>query len=65
MAGDIDTRQSTTCYVFTLGGVAVNWVSQSQKVNALSTIEVEYVATIEAANEMTWLQFFMEELGHS
>ena len=35
-----------------------------QKVNALSTIEVEYVASIEVAKDMIWLQFFMEELGH-
>ena len=42
----------------------MSWVSQSQKVNALSTTEVEYVAAIEATKEMIWLQFFMEELGH-
>ena len=64
LAGDIDTRWSTTGYVFTIGGASMTWVSQLQKVNALSTIEAEYVATIEAAKEMIWLQFFMEELGH-
>lgn len=31
---------------------------------ALSTIDTEYVAATEAAKEMIWLQFFMEELGH-
>ena len=35
------------------------------KVNALSIIEVEYVAATEAANEMIWIQFFLEELGYS
>ena len=35
-----------------------------QKVNALSTIEEEYVATIEATKEMIWLQFFLQELEH-
>ena len=64
MAGDIDTRQSTTGYVFTVGGAAVSWVSRLQKINALSTTEAEYVAAIEAAKEMIWLQFFLEELGH-
>ena len=34
-----------------------------QKVVALSTIEAEYVAAIEASKEMIWLQRFMEELG--
>ena len=33
-----------TGYVFTVGGAAVSWVSQLQKVNALSTTEEEYVA---------------------
>ena len=64
MARDIDTRQSTTGYVFTVGMAAVSWVSRLMKINALSTIEAEYVATIEASKEMIWLQFFMEELGH-
>ena len=43
----------------------MSWVSRLQKINALSTIEVEYVASIEVAKEMIWLQFFLEELGHS
>ena len=42
----------------------MSWVSGLQKVNALSTIEEEYVATTKATKEMIWLQFFMEELGH-
>ena len=28
------------------------------------TIEGEYVAAIEVAKEMIWIQFFLEELGH-
>ena len=38
-------------------------MSELQKVVALSTTEVEYVATIEASKEMILLQRFMEELG--
>ena len=64
LAGDIDTMQSTTGYVFTIGGVAVSSISRLQKINALSTTEAEYVAATEAAKEMIWLQFFLEELGH-
>ena len=60
LVGDIDTRWSTTDYVFTVGGAAVSWVSRLQKINALSTIEAEYVAATEAAKEMIWLQFFLE-----
>ena len=55
LAGDIDTRQHTTCYVFTIGGAIVSWVSRLQKVNALSTTKVDYVAAIEATKEMIWL----------
>ena len=64
LAGDIDSRRSTTGYIFTIGGTAVSWISRLQKVVALSTTEAEYVAATEAAKEMIWLQFFMEELGH-
>ena len=63
LARDIDIRRSIKGYVFTVGGAIVSQVSQLQKVNALSTTEVEYVATTKAAKEMRWLQFFLEELG--
>jgi hypothetical protein len=63
MAGDKDSRRSTTGYVFTIGGTTVSWISKLQKVVALSTTEAKYVAAIEASEEMIWLQRFMEELG--
>ena len=34
MAGDKDSRRSTTGYVFTLGGTAVSWISKLQHVVA-------------------------------
>ncbi|KAE8735860.1 Cytochrome P450 90B1 [Hibiscus syriacus] len=63
LAGNVDIRRSTTGYVYTLGGTAVSWVSQLQKIVALSTTEAEYVAVTEASKEMVWLQSFLEELG--
>jgi hypothetical protein len=63
MAGDKDSRRSTTGYVFTIGGIAVSWISKLQKIVSLSTIEAEYVVAIDASKEMIWLQRFMEELG--
>ena len=63
MAGDKYCRRSTTWYFFTVGGATIIWISKLQKVVALSTIEVEYVAATEASKEMIWLQRFMEELG--
>ena len=63
MAGDKDSRRSTTGYVFTIGGTVVSWISKLQKVVALSTTEVEYVVATKASKEMIWLQRFMEKLG--
>ena len=64
LAKDIDTRQNTIDYVFIVGGVAMSQVSRLQKINALSTIEAEYVAITKVSKDMIWLQLFLEELGH-
>ena len=62
-AGDIDSRKSTTGFVFTLGGIAISWASNLQKIVTLSTTEAEYVAVIETGKEMIWLHGFLDELG--
>ncbi|RVX15044.1 Retrovirus-related Pol polyprotein from transposon TNT 1-94 [Vitis vinifera] len=62
-AGDIDSRKSTTGFVFTLGGIAISWASNLQKIVTLSTTEAEYVAATEAGKEMIWLHGFLDELG--
>ena len=61
--GEVDHRRSTTGYVFTLGTIAVSWVSQIQKIVALSTTEAEYMAVTEVSKEMIWLQGLLAELG--
>ncbi|KAH9296340.1 hypothetical protein KI387_039928, partial [Taxus chinensis] len=48
MTGYLDGRRSTTRYIFTVGGMAVSWISRLQKVVALSITEVEYVIATEA-----------------
>lgn len=63
LAGDTDSRKSTTGFVYTLGGTAVSWGSNLQKTVSLSTTEAEYIAISEAAKEMIWIQGFLEELG--
>jgi hypothetical protein len=40
MAGDKDSRRSTTGYAFTVGGTTVSWISKLKKVIALSKTEV-------------------------
>ena len=62
-AGDIDNRKSTTGFVFTLGGTAISWTSNLQKIIILSTIEAEYVIATKAGKEMIWLHGFLNELG--
>jgi hypothetical protein len=63
MAGDKDSRSSTTWYVFTVGGIVVSWISKLQNIIALSTTKIEYVDATEASKEMIWLHSFMEEMG--
>ncbi|CAH9148515.1 unnamed protein product [Cuscuta epithymum] len=62
-SNDSDGSRSTTGYVFTFGGTTVSWLSQLQKIVALSTTEAEYVAITEVSKEMVWLQNLLGELG--
>uniref|UniRef100_A0A803M8G8 Retrovirus-related Pol polyprotein from transposon TNT 1-94 n=1 Tax=Chenopodium quinoa TaxID=63459 RepID=A0A803M8G8_CHEQI len=48
MAGDIDSRKSTSGYLITFAGGAVSWQSRLQKCVALSTTESEFIAVTEA-----------------
>ena len=63
MAGDIDSRKSTSGYLITFAGGAVAWQSRLQKCVALSTTEVEFSAITEACKELLWLKKFLQELG--
>ncbi|MCO5611249.1 hypothetical protein L7F22_065501 [Adiantum nelumboides] len=63
MAGDVDTRKSTSDYVFTLAGGAVSWCSRLQKIVALSTTEAEYISATEASKEAIWLARLCSEFG--
>ena len=61
--GDIDSRKSTTGFVFTLSDTTISWASNLQKIVTLSTSEAKYVDATEAGNEMIWLHGFLDELG--
>jgi hypothetical protein len=61
-AGDVDDRKSTSGMVFTLGGSAICWQSQKQKVIALSSCEAEYMAATTAACQGVWLRRMLGEL---
>jgi len=60
-AGDIDTRRSTSGYVFVLNGAAVSWASKVQPTVAVSTTEAEYIAAATAAREAVWLRQLLHD----
>jgi len=55
LAGDVDDRKSTGGSVFLFGTNLVTWVSQKQRVVALSSCEAEYIASANAACQGIWL----------
>ncbi|KAK8914337.1 hypothetical protein KSP39_PZI023872 [Platanthera zijinensis] len=61
--GDLDSRRSTSGYVFTLFGGAISWMSRRQGVVALSSTEAEYMALTHASKEAIWLRRLCWELG--
>ncbi|KAK0597024.1 hypothetical protein LWI29_021057 [Acer saccharum] len=48
MAGDVDTRKSTSGFLITFAGGAVAWQSRLHKCLALSTTEAKFIAATEA-----------------
>nr|GEY68495.1 retrovirus-related Pol polyprotein from transposon TNT 1-94 [Tanacetum cinerariifolium] len=63
--GCLDSGKSTTCYVFTVGGITVSWMSRIQKRVAMSTTKAEYMAIAEAGKELVWLKNFLKELDRA
>jgi hypothetical protein len=61
--GEVDHKRSTTSYIFIIGTTTISWISQIQKIVALSTTEANYVAVTKASKEMIWLQGLLVELG--
>lgn len=61
-AGDVETRRSTSGYVFMLGNGIISWGSERQKSVALSTTESEYMAAAHAVKELVWLHRLLSEI---
>lgn len=61
--GDMDTRRSTTGYIFKVYGGTIAWKSKRQPTVALSTTEAEYMASADAAKQAVWLRLLLEDIG--
>jgi phosphoribosyl-AMP cyclohydrolase len=59
----MDHKRSTSGYVFNLFGGAISWMSKRQPVVALSTIEVEYMASTHVSKEAIWLKRLCSGIG--
>ena len=63
LAGDTDTRKSTTGFCALLSGGLICWTSKLQSTIALSTAEAETIAGVEAVKQIIHLRLFLRELG--
>ena len=61
-AGCVDTKKSTSGYIFTLAGGAISWKSSKQSLTAPSTMHSEFVACYEATGQAVWLKNFVPGL---
>ena len=59
----MNTRRSTTGYVFYLGDGAISWNSKRQPTVALSTTEAEFMAANQCTKEGIWLRQLMADVG--
>ena len=55
-AGDVDSRRSTTGFIFKLGDGAITRSSKRQNIVTVSTAEAEYTAACSATREALWLR---------
>jgi hypothetical protein len=60
--GCLDTRRSTTGYVFSTYGGVVSWKGRRQPTVALSTTQAELLASTEAGKEAIWLRQLLADL---
>ncbi|CAL9098155.1 unnamed protein product [Musa textilis] len=61
-AGCVDSRKSTSGYIFMMAGGAISWRSVKQTLTATSTMEAEFVSCFEATSHGVWLKSFISGL---
>ena len=62
-AGCLDSRKSTSGYIFMFPGGAVSWSSNKQKTVAASTMEAEYIAHFHTTSQAVWIRKLISHLG--
>lgn len=62
-AGDIESRRSTSGFIFLYCGGVVSWASRRQTCVTLSSMEAEYVALTQACQETIWLRKLLRDFG--
>jgi Reverse transcriptase (RNA-dependent DNA polymerase) len=60
--GCVDSKKSTSSYIFMLVGGPISWKSAKQSITAASTMQVEFVACYEATGQAVWLKNFIPGL---
>jgi len=63
--GDLDRKNSTLGYIFTLCTGAISYKASLQPLTALSTSEAEYIITAEGVMEATCSKYLLIEFGVS
>ena len=61
-AGCVDSRISTSGYIFIMAGGAFSWRSVKQTLIATSTMEAEFVYCFQATSQGVWLKSFISGL---
>ena len=61
---DVDTRRSTSGYVFKIADSTISWSSRKQATVAKSTTEAEYVSLSQATQEAIWMRQLLSDIGH-
>lgn len=62
LAWCVDSKKSTSGYIFTLAGGAISWKSSKQTIVASSTMQAEFIACFEATGQAVWLKNFLPGL---
>jgi hypothetical protein len=62
-AANPDDQKSITGYVLFFANGPVSWLTRRQKTIALSSTEVEYMAMLDTARQISWIKSLLGKIG--